>query len=401
MKLSEHLLAIEWLRQFDTRDVHAARLLLDSLKLVSFEEFEAAISRDIDAICAKTDGIFSIFTVDKKLMDPTSKPGSEDRLGHLLTNIERQSNGRILVEPTIDEMREKKSDHIMLIDDFVGSGQRVIDFWNAWAAKPKPATVRSWLSYGVCRLWLVGYAAHEFGIKRIHERITYLVPERVSFEIHLSAAKNYWPPAIRDFCQKNGTRTNSGRWPLGYGDMMCPLVFQHGCPDNCPAILWSNGLQFKALFPGRGIPNALYPCFSGTTDSDRTPEMLWRAGQYSLALSLIEEIAEGRLTSHYVTLLALIGLLLRGIAASKLPKVMTVEKSQIRVFLQQAQEMGLIDADMHVTAFGKDIVERSKRSFVAPIAQSVIAQLGETHYFPRQFQKRLCGVQRKTSNEPA
>jgi hypothetical protein len=400
MKLSEHTLAIEWLRQFNTRDVHAARLLLDSLKLVSLTEVESTVSGAIEAILARAPGTFAIFTVQKKVIDPGAKPGSEDRLGHLLTNLERQYQGRIFVEPSIDEMRNKKTDHIMLIDDFVGSGQRVIDFWDAWAAKPKPATVRSWLSYGVCRLWLVGYASHELGLERVQQRITYLSPDRVSFEITLRSAQTYWPPAIREFCERNGARTNSNYWPLGYADMMCPLVFQHGCPDNCPAILWSNGLQFRALFPSRGIPAALSSCFTEATDSNRTPEMLWRSGQYTLALSLIEEIAEGKLSVHYVTLMALIGLLLRGVAASRLQEVMTVGKTQIDGFLQQAQEMGLIDSGNRVTGFGRDLVERSKRSFIAPTAL-LDERAGSVLYFPKQFKKRLCGVQRKTSNEPA
>jgi hypothetical protein len=181
---------------------------------------------------------------------------------------------------------------------------------------------------------------------------------------------------------------------------MCPLVFQHGCPDNCAAILWSNGTDFRALFPGRGVPHALQPCFDGSSDCGRSPELLWRAGQFNLALALIDDMAAGIHGSGYVSLLTILGLLLRGVTRENLAVFMTLERSQVETFLQQAQELGLLSDTFAVTPFGKDLVVRSKKSFVAPAQESVTS--AQPHmYFPRQFQKQICGVQPKSRNEPA
>src|SRR5579871_4360621 len=199
MRLSEHSLGIEWLGQFDkTRDIHAARLLLDSLKLVSFSAFEHSISKLIEAVCTRTEGIIAAFDVNEKIIDPSSKPGSSGRLAHALTNLGRQFPDRLLVTPTIEEMRANNVKHILLVDDFVGSGKRVRDFWDAW---PSP-TLKSWLSYGYCELWLVGYAIHESGTEVVMDRITYLQSDHMCFEVRLTAAETFWPSGLRELAEQ-------------------------------------------------------------------------------------------------------------------------------------------------------------------------------------------------------
>ncbi len=396
MKLSEHQLGIAWLRQFNPLEVHVARLFLDSLKLVSLDECEAGISKMVAAIYLSSEGSIGLFTIDKKIIDPASAPGSEDRLGHLMSNLRRQFSDRILLRPTVDEMHERKVKHIIFMDDFIGSGQRFLDFWSVWASK----TVKSWLSNSTCKLWLAGYAIHESGIGKIQKRITYVDDKRICFEIRLRNDHQYWPEAVRKFCEKNGERTFFKQWPLGYGDFMCPLVFQHGCPDNCPAILWSNGLDFRALFPQRGIPHTLYTCFNSANDDGRGPELLWNAGQFALALALIDDMVKGKRGQEYISILTVLGLLLRGVSVQNLPLFMTLERSRLEALLKQAGQLGLVTRGLQVTEFGKDLVARSKKTFLTPERKPVTS----THqrlYFPRQFQKQICGVQPKSRNEPA
>ena len=180
VKLSDNELGVQWLRQFSAKDVHVARLLLDSLKLVSFSEYEEATSTRIQSICSHTTGTIAIYTADKQLIDPSaSAPGSEHRLSHMLRNLERLNPGRILIKPTIDEMRRAKINHLVLIDDFICSGQRMEDFWDVLTSSPvkegkprKRGTLRSWLSFGYCELRVVAYAVHEVGLKRLLKRNT-------------------------------------------------------------------------------------------------------------------------------------------------------------------------------------------------------------------------------------
>lgn len=393
MKLSENRLGIEWLRQFDPREVHLARLVLDSLRLISFKEFEESMSRAIEGLLAKTDGYVGVFPIDKKLLDPESKPGSEGRLGHAVTNLERQFPDRILVSPDQQTMLEKKVNHIFLVDDFVASGQRVKEYWKAWASK----TYKSWLSYHACELWLVGYAIHESGLRNICDHISYVDEDHLCFDIVLSDASKYWPQKLIEFCEESATRLANAYFPLGFDNMMCPLVFQHGCPDNCPSVLWENGSNFRALFPSRGIPVETYPCFEGSNDSGRKAELLWDAGQYKLALALVDDFASGKRSSDYVDLIMVLGLLLTGRSIKTLPAFLTLNESRVIEVVELATELGLVK-DSRVTPFGRDIVDRSKRTFFA--SKSPVKYKDESNYFPMQFRKSLCGAQRKSRNEP-
>ena len=271
MRLSEHPLALEWLGQFDARDLQIGRLLLDSLKLVSHSDLEASIAKVIDGILASTSSYLAIFPVDEALIDPESKPGSSGRLAHEATNLARVFPDRILVQPKAAEMRAKLVKNIVLLDDFVASGKRVRDFWKVWATP----TIRSWLSYGVCRLWVAGYAIHEVGMETILKRITYLKIDHTRFEINLSASGPYWPRVVLDFCEQNASRTELPIYPFGIGHLGAPIVFEHGCPDNCPVVLWKGGKSFRPLFPNRGIPEQLRGCFGGKDDPGRGPRIFW------------------------------------------------------------------------------------------------------------------------------
>jgi hypothetical protein len=417
MKLSENELSIAWLRQFPAQDVHLARLLLDSLKLVSFSEYELAVTKNIQAICSSTSGSIAIFAAEKRRIDPSATtPGSEDRLAHLLKNLERLNPGRILIKPTTENMRTDKVKHVILVDDFICSGQRMDDFWDVLTSSPKVdarstkdgvpitskkrGTLRSWLSFGYCQLWLAGYAIHEVGLKRLLKAIPYLNKEATKFTLTLKGDASYWPETVTDFLNRVERENTTGRHSFGWGNLLIPLVFQYGCPDNCPELLWKNSLRFTALFPNRAIPGELYPCFDGHDDSGRGPALLLEGGQSRLALSLLDDMAEGIRDSRYVALLTLLGLVLSGYAVRNIPGIMLRGEEDVRQLVATAREMALLDDQSKITSFGRDIVARSRGSFLRAFPKRQTPLEPSTFYLPMQFQKRLCGAQRKTRNEP-
>jgi hypothetical protein len=388
MKLSAHPLGVAWLQQFDARDIHCARLLLDTLKLVSHTDYESSISNTVQAICNETTGRIALFSLDERIIESNSKPGSAGRLAHTLTNLYRLDPARILVHPSQEEMRSSLVKHIVLVEDFVGSGKRVKEFWDAWASK----TIKSWLSYHACQLWLAGYAIHDDGMAAACERITYLQTNRVRFDVRLVSAKRYWPEVILEFLERSAARTNLRIYPRGFGHIAAPIIFQHGCPDNSPVILWNGGKTFRALFPDRGIPVPLNECFQTAENSGRAPELLWNSGQYRLALALILEINNKR-NEDYLLLLTMLGLLLRGVTSTNLAKVMTAEASRIERLLDQARELGLVGKDGFATTFGRDVVDRSRRSFLKAVEYAPVNLGRGLDYIPKQFKKQSCGVQ--------
>jgi len=394
MKLSDHPLALKWLQQFDGRDIYVARLLLDGLKLVSSSEIDSCISNAITAILNETAGEVAVFPIDKRIVLPDSKPSSADRLAHNATGVAR-TEPRLLVNPGKQELIDKKVRNIILVDDFSGTGQRVSEFWEQW---PLSSSVRSWFSYGSGQLkvWLVGYAIHEIALKRIQKHNSLLSENCVRFALRLSSTVAYWPEEVTEFCERNAHRTGLPIYPMGFGGLGVPLVFQHGCPDNCPVVLWKNGGTFRALFPERGIPATLHKCFSGD-EVEYSPKLLWDSERHKEIIDFIQEMASGHKNVKYVEMLTIMRLLRRGYLAGNLGKIMTLEITRIWELLNDARKLGLVDENIVLTDFGKDIIDRTKEIF---LTEKIVREMpGDEglHYIPRQFNKKLSGVQRKSS----
>ncbi len=116
--------------------------------------------------------------------------------------------------------------------------------------------------------------------------------------------------------EKYSSRTNKVDAALGYGKNCSPVVFQYGCPNNAPAILWASGKSnqqikgislggWKALFEHRSIDTTLYQLFTESFSYKRYPELLWSAGQYKLALEFCESVDSNQNTQLYILILAL------------------------------------------------------------------------------------------------
>ena len=387
--LAEHPLSLAWLRQFDARSIHTARLLLQSLKLVSLQEFETTIARQVQSIVDSTEGRIAIFAIDKDPGGEARLPSSADRLGHCLTNLERLLPHRIRAKPSVASMRAEKVRHVVLVDDLLGSGGRLRRFWKAWASK----SLKSWLSSRFCQLWVVCYAAHNSGLRAGMKRITYLNEDHVLAHVRLHPDAAYWPGRIEELCEEYAQRTAKARAASGVGGVMCPIVFQHGCPNNCPAILWAEGKTWRALFPNRAIDPQLFPCFDAPDDSGRNPELLWNAGQYRLALSLINDLAASKKSRTHLDLIAVLGLVSKGVRVDNLDKFLLLPGGTIQTLIAQARELGLLSANSTITDLGRDIVERSKGAFMTPQNDLEVDEEAEQFYIPAQFR----GVRRKSS----
>ena len=211
----------------------------------------------------------------------------------------------------------------MLVDDVCGSGKRITDYWQ-WIL---PRRIKSLLSLKNCELWIVLYTiapADRKMLKRvlsnfpITDHLITTLPEAVD-GILLS-------DEFRDLCVAYGGRIGMNSVALGYRESCCHVVFEHGCPNNLPAMLWANRGTWKALFPNQAIPPDLRQCFDDD-EVERSVELLWSANQPNLALGLLDALdhsapflAEQRL------LLTMLGLRLRGVTESNLTSRLMITK---------------------------------------------------------------------------
>lgn len=224
------------------------------------------------------------FNRDKEKKPPNDSSG---RIAHSLKNIERNLPHYIELTPRIKSMRERRVRHIIFVDDFIGTGNRFIEFWRENISR----TIQSWCSLGWCKVWLMTYAAHESGIKNIVRKIKPV--HHNSFFVSHVLKKSFIEEnnELVKICSSYAKKFGNNSIGSGYGQLYSPIIFQHGCPNNVPSIFWKNSRKnrthWKALFPNRSIPNELYPLFNVDHSMESVAEELWIARYYKLALEFL------------------------------------------------------------------------------------------------------------------
>ncbi len=378
-RLSQTRLSEEWISQFQsTYDKNIAKELLDSLKYVSIREFETALESSLRELLESIGGRIAVYPVTKadtpasvfygkvnsdSKLESNSKPsregrkkkyGSEDRIGSFLEKISSslaQNNmSRIECIPTINTINNQGIENIVLIDDFCGSGVRISGYYK----NIFPASLKRKISLKRVRLWLLIYAANSDGINSVRKNIKYFNKHRDRIIIIFpETEKNMFSPEVENLCKKMG---------MGYKGSTTNIVFEHGCPNNVPNILWKKKYSWKPLFPERSIPIELRPSFGSHSTAD-LGNILWASGQNKLALSLYNAIDENSLDGDSSLKLTVLGLLIRNINVENIPKRLLIEKSKIKNIIKALLDAEFLYQDGNkflVSALGINIVREFK-----------------------------------------
>lgn len=408
--ISDHPLSKEWISQFNTHEDRAlASRLLNQLKFISEREFESGIEKSLIKLqerLGKTIAVYPVIPAPSKEISghnlftggiPASedsngheigrrrKYGSEDRVGHFVSKLQEQykrGNGVSKIEctPTIKQLKTQKIQNIVLIDDICGSGQRIIDFWKNCV----PRSIKSLLSYKRLELWIIFFAITPIGKKTlkysipnfpINTHLITLLPEtdyRLFLDRDLiSLSSNY---------SKMIGMESAG---LGYKKSGGLVIFEHGCPNNVPAILWAKKRNWKGLFPNRGIPTELRPYFD-EEGVMRSIESLWNKNQENLALALLENIDKKKVSPDESLMLIQLGLLLKGVTPSKIGAylLVSIEKSEqlinlaVKYFLYSKQTG-------KVTSFGKEFLKRYRNNY-GYSKKNITVENKPNEYYPSQ-----------------
>lgn len=259
----------DWIDQFDKADHELARQLLEALVLVSGTEFERQLAVCLSETALKATGPTAFFAVrewpdpsnpyldedeDADAVGPGGDIGSEGRVAATIRGLCRTNPSKFLNHPSIRQMYDARCRLVVLVDDFVGSGDRVAEFYAALWAHP---TIKSWHSLGLIRFVLIAYSATNRGERRVTKllnREPKLVRGCPTFQ-DLPVARPERSILLAGL-RKYAKRTEFPENPLGYGDTGAALVFEHGCPDNVPVIFWAAakiGQVWKPLFPARSV----------------------------------------------------------------------------------------------------------------------------------------------------
>ena len=404
LRLSDHELSRRWLGQFDSgQDQALAAQLLNGLKLVSTREFEKGIQQMLIGLQSKlgeriavypvappTDGIvgYDPFEGAIGFENATSsreigrrrKFGSEDRVGHLLAKLQeefRKLNGTSNVEcsATLKHLHTQGIRHIVFVDDICGSGKRVTDFW-----KSVPRRIKSLLSLKKLELWIVVYAATAPGISELKRKVPNFPLDHL-ISVLSTGEIEHFSQDVADLCKRYGDKIGMKQAAMGFRGTAAAVVFEHGCPNNVPAVLWSKRKTWDALFPHRSVPLALRECFDSDGES-RVSEMLWRSGQRSLALSILEALdRKVPLDVDSRMLLTLLGLRMKGVDEHVLHEKVLIDTSEAKRILEKASSSGFYDfGGALVTPLGRELVERFRYRFYSARQERTVGKSPSTYY---------------------
>jgi hypothetical protein len=300
-KFSESDIAREWLMRFIDRERDTAASLLDEMLFVSADEFKSGIIALLNQVMDERNGdrsmaiyaerevdwdgkcIVPIFPGTRTgraigvgpppiMFDPKEpEVGSEGLVATLITSFQRLHQHDVLNHPGPDLMRERKLGPIVILTDFIGSGQRVHEMLEAFRAV---ASLRSWKSYRYVRFYVVAYSGTEDGISLVSSnRLRPKVLTSAGCPTLRSAFQSTARTAVFDLCRRFPP---GNYYPYGYRDSGALIAFEHGVPDNVPPILHQGWNTWGPLFPGRSSigANGAFPLSNREDLVERAETML-------------------------------------------------------------------------------------------------------------------------------
>jgi len=387
MKLEETPEAAAWLLQFKTVDREVARQLLRRLTLISESEFDRNLQVEVEKIIARVGNeniaLFSITEPPNPFdTDQTRriKGSSTDRIKHIIENISRVHGNRVRANPTVESMRSERIRNIVLVEDFIGTGDRITGYWKNSVS----GSLKSWVSFRWTKVWLVTYAGLQEGFNAARTVIP-LSPDRTLSVLPRKDDRLALTNPMRALADKYGRPLRGRAW-FGYGEGGGTVIFQHGCPNNTPAILWAQAGRFNPIFPNRGIPTGLQHCF-GAWNEDAIAEILWDFRQYYFALSLAGEVVKKRPDPS--TLMFAVALALSSSYGvwddEKIRSQLSTSMDSMNRMRSTAYKLNMLDKNTHrLTPFGREMVrqlqsERPRRRYKTPKA----LPYDNTFYYPK------------------
>jgi len=298
-----------WLKQFPPDKQGTATDLLLKLQFVTRDTYAEWLKSILLEFKSPRCAIYAVRKFDcniQSLWDgngetvgrPSTSLGSEDLVQSVIANLMKVNSKRFCDHPSLDTIKKNKIHDIVLIDDSIGSGQRVSSFIQLMMANK---TFRSWWSLGWIRLCIFAFArsvdAENYIIRSIpgsqhHKR---KFPKSTKIFIFGPIAhkddrrESRWGinfQSMVDLCRNMKEIPAGSR--LGYGDTMANVVFYHSVPDNIPGILWYNKSKWIPLFPARSVPDWLPRVLEGDFSNYKQPSQFKPSEELIAILRLVK-----------------------------------------------------------------------------------------------------------------
>lgn len=378
-----------WINQFGKFDHPCAQNMINDLLMVSYSSFEKNISKiilDISKIYNK----IALFPVEELSQENSESiennnsnkihlrrmRGSSGQIDYFLKRLAEQYPRKLIARPCYNSMISEKIGAIIYVDDFIGSGKRIITFWEKLISKK----IKSWLSYNKCDIYFVAYAAMDTGINNILTKClgTTINEFRAFHKNPTFIHKN----DVIGLCDRY-IHLNKNKY--GYGNTLTNIVFEWKCPNNTPPLLWLESKNWKPLLPARNIDKNLFS-YLNTNHNIRIIETLWSKGQYKIALTLAENI--NNLSEDNINFICFLSLIAKNLSIDNIQIILEIDNSEMNRIIAKAENMHAIEYG-RISEYGKELLEYY-RKLSRQEENSLQPQFEEVLYIPSQYGGYSC-----------
>lgn len=404
----------KWLAQFDFVDQDIAITVANNLTLISHVEFERNLLKKLEEVVSEEKGCVGFFTIRElekrqsesgfdtdvipfysqvksedgksvNALSASADQGSEARIAQIIRQFCKSNPKKYFNHPTLEVLRKKKCDGVIFVDDFIGSGNRVTEFLTSFWIEP---TIVSWLSGKQIHFHVITYSGTEEGISSVERH-----KSKPRIHIYRDApifSSFFWGDQKKDrvkkLCGKYGRIANKKRNNMwwGYKEGMAAIVFEHGCPNNTPAILWEpdyKGSGWIGLFPNRAISSEVASVFPSEIVRGDPVQILVDAGQSRLANSgaLLRRGFAGQI---FLTVLALIAKGQRKRSTLSFATGLNVDDCER--LIGKCIKWNFINAQRRITQKGLAELDVARKSKIERISS---LDIGSDYYYPRQLRE--------------
>lgn len=245
---------VSWLENFAVADWSKALIVLNAFEYFNTIDIIKEFDTHLNSIQNNIVGSGTVYTL------PVGKAGKSGlaMIYYLKKTNSFVNNKHKILEQT--ELRKlNEGDNLILVDDFSGSGQTILDFYDS-IKNDLPSDIY------VSALTVVYLAKAKNQLEKRSIEI-YGNLRQPAFS-HRGSVFGYPPrmKAIREFCFKYGNYLYSERkyldkkslqHPLGYSNSQALVGFEHAIPNNTLSIIWSDkkrtdsNVAWVPIFPRR------------------------------------------------------------------------------------------------------------------------------------------------------
>lgn len=354
----------QWLLQFPSHQQTIAETMLSRLWFVRRDIYSEWLKRALSELAPeqkhavyavrKLEGTNPFFWQDDGA--PVSRSpqslGSEDLVYSVISNAGKVSQGALLDHPSLSDIKAERVRSVVLIDDSIGSGQRVVDFINAMFRNKQ---FMSWWSLGWVYIKVISfartYSSERYIVHNVrgsnHSIRTFPKSTKIDFVSELrydvTWLESRWGTdfnSIVDLCRS--VTAIPSLMQEGFGGVMGNLIFYHSVPDNIPGMLWSDSNGWLPLFPNRGLPSWTVSLLEDPSTVPSSPTAL--GGPDKEMFRLIALIKSGVRTPFSLSLR------------------MNCDTPFARALIARAQNAGLVSSNGRLTKAGTDFFYKKSRS---------------------------------------